>query len=261
MAHGLKLADIRSTASATTPLVDAPPAASVGAVATGSMIAVAPPAGAEAAEVASAGTVAGPLPPLTVALAGAPPLPPDAGCVARVVEPMFVGKLTAGTIAGTAPTTGVSPEPLIAPLAAPEGVAAASQLPLAVALVALSRPAAAPVGTTAQGSVAAVASVPMLDNEASATAEAVVGLVTSGVVAPAAATCGSPSMTGATSASSAVAAGMETSGIELVVALAETLASVSGADVSGIVTVTSAVVGAVTTGWATLSLATAAGGC
>jgi hypothetical protein len=208
-AHGLTAADIRSIASATMLPVDAALAASVGAVATGSLVAAAPPSGAEAAEVASAGSVAGPLLPLTLALGGAPS---DAGCVARVVEPIRVGNMTAGTMAGAAPITGVSPEPLEAASAAPAGVAAVPQPPDALALVALLSPAAPPVGATAQGSVAAAASDPILDGEASPAAETFVGLTTSGVVAPAAVTWGWPAITGATSASEAVAAGLDTSG-------------------------------------------------
>jgi hypothetical protein len=169
------------------PLVEAPPAALVGSVSTGSVVAAAPPSGAEAAEVASAGRVAGPAPPLTAALAGGPPVA-EVGCVARVLEPRCVGTVSAGTMAGATSATGVSPEGLAAASAAPVGDAAVPQLPLADALLPLSRPAAPPVGATAQGSVTAAASVPMLDAEASAPAEASVGMVTSGAVAPAAST-------------------------------------------------------------------------
>ena len=88
----------------------------------------------------------------------------------------------------------------------------------------------------------------LLDGEMSAPASALVGVVTSGVVAPAAATCGSSVMTGAISASSADAAGLETSGVELVDASAEACGSVSGSDVSGRLTAASTLVGEVTAG-------------
>lgn len=168
--------------------------------------------------------------------------------------------MTAGARSGAAPATGVSPESLVAESAAPVGFAAAAQLPLALALVALSTPAPAPVGATAHGSIEAPTAAPTLDRDASAMADPSVGAVTSGVDATAPATCGSSAMIGATSTSSAVAAGLETSGIELVVAEAPTAASVMGAEVSGKLTLASAVDGAETVGSATVVLPTAAGG-
>ena len=260
-AHGLAPAVERSTASATMVCVAASPAASVGAVATGSVVAARPPSGADASDVASAGSVAGPLLPVTTTLGGAPAPGEVPGWVIRVVDPICVGSVTAGTTAGAASTTGVSPDPVVAASAMPLGSAAVAQLPLALALEAVSRPAAAPVGAIAHGSVAAETSLPMLDVEASAPAEALVGLVTSGVVAPAASTCGSPVTIGATSTSSPVAAGAETSGAELVDTSAAARGSVSGSDVSGTLTAASTVLGAVTAGSAWVASETPASGC
>jgi hypothetical protein len=259
-AHGLTPAEDRSTASATKLLVDAAPAPLVGAVATGSVVAAAPPSGADELDVASAGTVAGPLPPLTVAPAGGP-LADEPGCVVCVLDPKWVGSVRAGTIAGTAFTTGVSPVPVVAASAAPVGCEATPQLPLAVAVAPLFTPAPAPVGATRHGSVATAVSVPMLSGEISAPAAASVGLVMSGVVAPAAPTAGSPAMTGATAASSPVAAGLDTSGAALVATLAEACGSVSDPEVSGSVALASTFVGAVTTGCACAAPLTEAGGC
>src|SRR6266851_2772111 len=103
----------------------------------------------------------------------------------------------------------------------------------AVALLPLFTPAPAAVGATAQGSVAAATPVPMLSGEASALVAALVGLVTSGVVAVAALVSGSPAITGATSASVALAIGLETSGADVASALAAACGSVNEADVSG----------------------------
>jgi hypothetical protein len=122
------------------------------------------------------------------------------------------------------------------------------QLPLALALDDEFRPPPAPAGATAHGSVAAATSELMLSGEMLASASPLVGAVTSGVVASAAETAGSSTMTGSTSASAALASGLDTSGTELAETLADVCGSVTGSEVSGGVTLTSAVVGAVTTG-------------
>jgi len=119
-AHGLTPAEDRSTASATKLLVDAAAVPSVGEVATGSVVTAPPPPGADPLDVASAGSVAGPLPPLTAAPAGGP-LADEPGCVACVLDPRRIGNVTAGTTAGAASTIGVSLVPVVAALAAPVG--------------------------------------------------------------------------------------------------------------------------------------------
>src|SRR5207248_183599 len=151
---------------------------------------------------ASAGAIAGPLPPPAVALTGGP-LVEEPGCVTRAFDIADVGTVTTGTTAGAASAMGVSPAAVFPASAVPESV---PQLPVAPALDAVLTPAPAAVGATPHGSVAAVASAPAVSGETSAPAAASVGAVTSGAVAPAASTCGSPSTTGATSTASPVAA-------------------------------------------------------
>lgn len=252
-AHGLTSVAARSAASATNPLLVTSPATVVGSVTTGSEVSAAPPSGAVASDVASPGNVAGPEPPVIAMLPGAPTAG-AAGWTTRTPVPACVGTVIAGTAAGAASATGVSPVAIVELSAVPVGAFATAQLAAALAEVAELMPAAPAVGATAHGSLAA-ATVPVtLCIDASAAAPADVGLVTSGAVASAASAFGSPATNGATPAPSALAVGADTSGTEVAATLPATCGSVGFDAMSDVFVDTCTVVGAVSCGSATVVL-------